>query len=127
MSARVIVSGSLTKPPQRKISAKGNPYLLLNLREGNGDAARYWAGFVFSEFAIEQIDAMQVGEPLAVAGDFAAEIYKPDVKEPRVSLKITIDGVMSPRRPKKDAKPKADAEQRASNQGARDPDDDIPF
>ena len=49
MSARVLVSGVLHRCT-RKTGAKNNTYLMVTIREGSGDAVRWWTAFAFREF-----------------------------------------------------------------------------
>jgi hypothetical protein len=130
MTARAIVVGALMKLPMRKTSSKGTTYLLATIREGTGHDALFWSAFVFSETAIAEIEQLQIGEPVSVAGAFAAEIYKPDGKEPRVTYKIMVDGVLQVRRPSRQSKSKVEEskhQQREPQRPGGDLDDDIPF
>jgi single-stranded DNA-binding protein len=100
MSARAIVSGMVFGPPASKISKAGNPYASATVREGSGEATRWWKVFVFNEAAIEEILRFVDGEPIAVAGEFDAEIYAPAGGEARVSWRIRADAVLSAKKPK---------------------------
>lgn len=104
MSARAIVSGALFRKPVEKISKAGAPYILATIRDGNGEAARWWKVFVFNKSAIEEISALDDGEPIAVAGEFDAEMYAAAGGKSRLSWKIVADAILSARR-----KPKAKA------------------
>jgi hypothetical protein len=41
-----------------------------------------------------------VGEPIAAAGTFEASLWAPEGREPRVSLIMTADAILSARKPK---------------------------
>ena len=138
MSDRAIVSGVLFRAPAVKISKNGKPYAFATIRSGSGDAARWWKVFVFSESGIEEISSLGDGEPIAVAGEFDAELYAPADSESRVSWKIVADAVLSARRKPKplERKPKADKPARPvenaaapllEERGGRPFDDAIPF
>jgi single-stranded DNA-binding protein len=104
MSARAIVSGVLFKAPIEKTSKAGNPFATFPIRENVNGATRWWQAIAFSESAIEVLTGMSVGEPIAVAGEITAEIFAPAGTESRINWRITVDVVLSARRPLK-AKP----------------------
>jgi len=104
MSARAIVSGVLFRPPVEKISKAGKPYVIATVREGNGDATRWWKILFFNEPAREEALRLGDGEPIAVAGEFDANVWAPEGREPRVNLTLTADAILSARKPNKAAK-----------------------
>ena len=56
----------------------------------------------FDEASTAAVLSMKVGEPIAVSGEFSAELWTPEGGgEPRLSWKITADAVLSAK-----AKPK---------------------
>jgi hypothetical protein len=99
MSARAIVAGALFKAPASKVSKAGKPYALVTIREGRGDAARWWKAFIFGDDAMAQVLRLGDGDPLAVAGEFDCQNYKTDAGECRLSWSIMVDGVLSARKP----------------------------
>jgi hypothetical protein len=107
-AARGIVSGVVVGTPTSKISKAGNAYASASIREGSGEAARWWKLFVFNEALVEEILRFVDGEPIAVAGEFDAEIYAPSGGEPRISWRVRADAILSAR-----AKPKPKAEKAA--------------
>jgi hypothetical protein len=109
MSARAIVSGVLFKAPASKISKAGKSYVVATVREGSGEATRWWKVFVFSESAIADILQLNDGELIAIAGEFDCELYTPPGGESRLSWKIMADAVLSAR-----AKPKLKAQKTAA-------------
>lgn len=57
---------------------------------------------------------MAVGEPIAVGGEITAEIYAPAGSESRINWRVTVDAVLTARKPK--AKPQeASRKPRAAN------------
>jgi hypothetical protein len=125
MSARAIVSGVLFKAPASKISKAGKPYVVATIREGSGERVRWWKVFM----------RLNDGEPIAVTGEFDAELYSPPDGAPRLSWKITADSVLSAhakRKPKTERSPRvsgrdiADASW-AGPQTEGGPNDDLPF
>lgn len=135
MSARVLPSGVLHKPPTRRTSKNGRAYLIASVRDGNGPDAKWWTVFVFSEFAIEELEALVEGDAIAASGSFEASIWAPEGREPRVNLSLTADAILSAHRKPKPraakAKPDAPPARSASSAGPAPappwPDDEIPF
>jgi hypothetical protein len=101
MSARAIVSGVLFKAPIVKVSKTGNPFATFPIRENVNGVTRWWQGISFSETAIEVVKGMAVGEPISVCGEISAEIYAPAGSESRVNWRISVDAVLSARKPPK--------------------------
>jgi hypothetical protein len=100
MSAHVLLSVVLQKPPVRKTSKAGKPYLMASARDGNGPDAKWWTIFAFSDAAIEALEALSAGEAFAATGTFDATIWAPEGREPRVNLTLTADAVLSASKPK---------------------------
>jgi single-stranded DNA-binding protein len=101
MSARAIVSGVLFKAPIEKASKAGNPFATFTIRENHNGATRWWQCITFNENEIESLKAMTPGEPIAVCGEISAEIYAPAGSESRVNWRISVDAVLSARKPPK--------------------------
>jgi single-stranded DNA-binding protein len=99
MTARVLLTGTLHKPPDRKVSKNGNGYIIATIREETGQSTRYWKAFIFDEACIATVEQLGAGSPLSVAGRLEASVWTPDGKEPRVSFSVTVDGVLSARAP----------------------------
>ena len=102
MSARAIVSGALHKSAEERTSKNGNPFATFTIRESLNGATRWWQAIAFDEASIAAVLSLKVGEPIAVSGEFSAELWTPEGGgEPRLSWKITADAVLSAK-----AKPK---------------------
>jgi hypothetical protein len=102
MSARAVISGVLAKPPVHKTSSNGGAYVMATIREGSGDATRWWTAFVFSESAIAGFEQLEVGAPIAVAGELDVKVYTPQGGGARLSLSVKVDAILTARRlPKK--------------------------
>lgn len=104
MSAHVLLNVVLEKPPVRLTSKAGKQYLRASARDGKGPDAKWWTVFVFSETAVEALEALTVGEAFAATGTFDATVWAPEGREPRVNLTMTADAILSARKPQK-AKP----------------------
>jgi hypothetical protein len=77
-------------------------FTTFTIRENVNGATRWWSVVAFDEASIAAVLSMKVGEPIAVSGEFSAELWTPEGGgEPRLSWKITADAVLSAK-----AKPK---------------------
>ena len=101
MSSRAIVAGALFKAPASKVSKAGKSYVLATIREGKGDAARWWKAFIFGDDAMAHVLRLGDGDPLAVSGEFDCQAYRTDAGEDRLSWSIMVDAVLSARKPSK--------------------------
>ena len=68
---------------------------------------------------IESLKAMTPGEPIAACGEITAEIYAPTGSESRINWRITVDAVLSARKPPK-AKPESTGRKPKEAKGRRD-------
>jgi hypothetical protein len=116
------------KAPVEKTSKAGNAYVTATIRDGSGDAARWWKALVFGDDAMAEVLRLGDGDPLAVAGEFDCQAYETDAGEDRLSWKITADAVLSTRAKPKKAKPSQDKSQPFdTKRWEGGPDDGIPF
>jgi single-stranded DNA-binding protein len=126
MTAFAIVTGSLFKAPEQRISKTGRPYVTATIRAKDGEASQWWRVTAFSESA--QVELMRLGEGDActVQGAFKCELYQLEGGgETRVSLSIIADHVLALRQPPRERKKK---EREAPYRGgAAAFDDSIPF
>jgi len=129
MSARAIVPGVVFRAPEAKTSKAGKRYVVATIREGTGDALRWWKGIAFSESAAEALLEIRAGEPVGVAGAIDAELYTPAGGEARISFKVTVDAVLSAKAKPKPRTKQAKVDRLPSSSPAReaDLDDDLPF
>jgi hypothetical protein len=101
MSTRALVNGALHKAAEERTSKAGTRFSTFTLRENVNGATRWWSVVAFDEASIAAVLSMKVGEPIAVSGEFNAELWTPEGCDPRLSWKITADSVLSAK-----AKPK---------------------
>jgi hypothetical protein len=116
MSARAIVSGVLFKAPVQRISKTGNRFATFSIRENVNGATRWWQAITFNENEIESLKAMTPGEPIAACGEISAEIYSPAGAESRINWRVTVDAILSDRKPPK-AKPERTGRKRKEVSG----------
>jgi single-stranded DNA-binding protein len=99
MTAHVLISGTLFRAPERKVSRAGKPYVSATLKVRDGDAAQFWRVTVFSESASEELMRLSDGDSVSCQGAMKAELYRPDDGEPRLSLSLVADHVLALRQP----------------------------
>jgi len=98
MSARAIVTGSLYRAAEDRISKNGKLFATFTLKENIDGVPRWWKAVAFNEAVIASVKALKEGEPLSIAGNFDCELYTPDnCGEPRLSWRITAEAVLTAR------------------------------
>ena len=101
MSATALVSGKLSRDPQRKVSKSNKQFVSALLKEGEGDTTTWWNLLAFNESAIEELSSLKAGDALAASGSFKAEIFeKGEVR--RVSFTLFVDKVITAKRQKRE-------------------------
>jgi hypothetical protein len=132
MTAHVLISGSLFRAPEQRISQSGKRYVVATLKATTTDnsSSDFWSIMCFSESAGAELLRLGLNEKLAVQGLLKIEIFEKDGR-PRISRTVFVDHVLALRAPPKERKPKAEKPAPSQEQSAAttDPglDDSIPF
>ncbi|PNE11979.1 MAG: single-stranded DNA-binding protein [Beijerinckiaceae bacterium] len=101
MTAFAIVTGSLWKPPERRVAKSGGrPFVTATIRVKDGEASQWWRIVAFSEGVQTELMRLGDGDSVCVQGAFKAELYKPESGDARVFLSIIADHVLALRQPK---------------------------
>jgi hypothetical protein len=74
----------------------GKPSAVANIREGVGEQATWWSVTAFAEVA-DDLLKLEAGDAVSVSGPCTAEVYAKDGAPPRMSFRITVDRIDSPR------------------------------
>jgi single-stranded DNA-binding protein len=120
LTTHAIISGTLFRAPERKVSRGGKPYVSATIKCRDGDAAQFWRVTVFSESAGEEMLRLSDGDSVSAQGAMSAEIYRPENGVPRLSLSIVADQVLALRQPaRRREKPAADMPDRSAAPAAR--------
>jgi single-stranded DNA-binding protein len=151
MSIEAALFGMLGKDAETKTSAAGKPYLRLNIRTGDGDAAQWINAMCFDADAIAQAEQLRKGAAVYIEGTLKLDEWtgQDGAKRHGLSLmswhcRLSQIGRNRPRRPAgaREDRPKAASTGRARADasayaplGAESPppkghpafDDDIPF
>ena len=106
MSTCALITGKLWRAPEAQTSSKtGKPFAVANVRA----RATWWQVTAFDE-AADDLLKLEAGDAISISGPFTAEVYAKDGLEPRVSFRIIVNRIASPRRGKHKHKPKAGRE-----------------
>lgn len=106
-----IVAGFVDKAAERRTAKNGNPYAICTIREPVRHAEpRWWNCIAFGQKAIDDLEKLNVGDPVAASGEASAETYKPHKPtgpEARINWRLTLEGVLSagPAEPKGETRP----------------------
>jgi hypothetical protein len=93
MSTFVIVTGTLFRAPEQRMSKAGKPYWSATARVKDGDASRWWKIVLFSESAGAELMRLGDGDALSAQGSFKCEPYQKD-GETRVGFTLFADRVL---------------------------------
>lgn len=130
MTAHVLLTGALFHAPEQRISKAGKPFVTATVRVKDGEAAQWFRVSAFSESAQAELMRLGDGDALAVQGAIKAELYTPGGGEPRISLSIVADQVLTLRQPprtKKAPRPKQEIYVGAWRDERDGPNDQVPF
>jgi single-stranded DNA-binding protein len=109
MTALALITGTLYRAPERRVSKAGKSFVTATVKTRDGDAAAFWRLTAFSESCQEELMQLREGDAVSAQGAMRAELYTPEGGEPRVSLSMVADQVLPARgraKPRKDdAKP----------------------
>ena len=119
MTAYVLISGTLYKAPEQRVSKNSKTFATATLKCGYGDDCTFWRITAFAESAMSALLELSDGDALSAAGTMKAELYTPPGKEPRVSLSLIASSVISA----KAAKNEAARERRAASKPPGQPAD----
>ncbi len=114
MSAFVLITGALAKPPQQRTSKNGNPYLTASIRVTAGNETEWWNVLAFSESGQAEILRLGTGDKLSAQGILKIEIYRGNDGESRISRTIIADAVLALKPAPRERKAKADKAFRAA-------------
>jgi hypothetical protein len=132
MTVAVLISGSLFKNPEIKISRSGKTYASASIRTASADGttADFWNLLVFSETVQAELMRLGEGEKLSVQGSLRLEIFNG-----KISRSVFVDAILPLRAASREKKAKAaksapTASQESANitpNSAPPFDDGIPF
>jgi hypothetical protein len=107
MSAFCLLSGSLFRGPERKMSKAGKAYATATMRVTGGREAEFWRLLAFSETAIAELMRLGDGDKLAAQGSLRVELYRAGDGSEKLSRTLMADAILPLRPPPRERKPKA--------------------
>lgn len=110
----VLMTGSLYRAPEQKISKAGKPFVVATIRAKDGEASAWWKVMGFSESAGAELMRLADGDAVSVQGSMRAELYRPEGGEARINLTVFADSVLPLRPAPKQRKAKEKAEPQRS-------------
>jgi single-stranded DNA-binding protein len=121
--------GTLSRDAESKVSKSGRPYLKLNVRVGDGDAATWVNVNLFGDCATDLMSkALLKGQAVYVEGRLTLDTWESASGEKRTGLSVMScfarPTAIGDRRPKRERKPKPDGQAATPNDF---PDDAIGF
>lgn len=114
MTAYCLVTGTLFRAPEQKISKTGKPFVVATIRMKDGDATAWWKVLCFSESACAELMRLSDGDAVSAQGALKVETYERDGAA-KVSLTCMADAVLPlrpaprPRAKKEPAEPQRSA------------------
>ena len=129
MTAFILISGTLFRAPEERISKSGKPFWSAIVRVKDGDTAAWWKILCFSEAGGAELMRLGDGDALSAQGAFKAEPYEKN-GETRVGLTFFVDHILPLKPAPKERKSKADKPAQRRDDWPRvddDLNDQVPF
>jgi hypothetical protein len=106
MSVAILISGSIFREPQQRVSQSGKSYVTTTIKATTSDnSSDFWSVLCFSASAGAELMCLGLNEKLAVQGTPKLEIFEKD-GQARISRTVFVDHVLAVRQPPKEKKPK---------------------
>jgi len=122
MSILSLISGSLFRDPEKKVSRNDKPYVSATLKVGDKNAAFFVRLFVFGESAQQEMEGLRSGDAVSVVGNLTVELY-----EGKPSYSMAVNRALALKKEKKPKAEKTDPPPRRDERAAAPFDDSIPF
>lgn len=95
MALDVLVQGRLTKAPESRTARNGTPFALAQVSVTMEEGDVLASVIAFRPEAVDALLALEKGDAVAIAGRAKVGVWQPREGEPRASLSITADAVLS--------------------------------
>lgn len=95
MSLDTLAQGRLVKPPEERTASNGRTYALAQVAVAMEEGDVLASVIAFRPEAVAALLALEKGDAVAVAGRAKVGVWQPREGEPRASLSITADAVLS--------------------------------
>jgi single-stranded DNA-binding protein len=95
MALDVLVQGRLTKAPESRTARNGTPFALAQVSTPMEEGDVLASVIAFRPEAVDALLALDRGDAVAVAGRAKVGVWQPREGDPRASLSITAEAVLS--------------------------------
>jgi single-stranded DNA-binding protein len=135
MTAHVLVTGTLYRAPEQRVSKAGRNFVVATLRADHRDReTQWWKVACFSETAQAELMRLSEGDAVSCQGALQVETYDKD-GETKLSLSVRADQVLALRQPPRSRERKANEQkpdtrtraERMAGDGADVFGDEVPF
>jgi single-stranded DNA-binding protein len=132
MTAYALITGTIFRPAQSKMSKAGRPYASCTIKAAtDGNESDFWNAICFSETATAELLRLEAGDACAVRGKMRLEIFEKN-GQARISRTIFADAAIglrpAPRKAKAATAPAAQEQPATTDPAGAPPfDDGIPF
>jgi len=118
VTASVLISGSIFRTPEQKVSASGKKYVKATIKVSSRDESEseFWSVMTFSESCGEELLRLTDGDHVAIQGGLKLGQYEKD-GQARVSRTVFANSVLPLRSAPKQRRTKTSAPKRDSDFG----------
>ncbi|WP_292532291.1 single-stranded DNA-binding protein [Methylocystis sp.] len=107
MTVHALITGTLFRAPEQRISKAGKPFWSATIRVKDGDVTQWWKLLIFSESTGAELMRLGDGDAVSAQGVFKAEPYDKD-GETRVGFTLFAESVLPLKPAPRERKPKAE-------------------
>ncbi len=105
MTAYVLITGTLFRPPEQRTSKYGLPFATATLRVKYSEDVQWWKILAFGESAQAELMRMFEGSAIACQGALRVDTYQTESGETKVSLTCLADSILALNSRPKERKP----------------------
>jgi single-stranded DNA-binding protein len=92
----VLIQGRLAADPERREAKNGKGYATARLSVTDREGGEHLVlATAFDEQAVAALLALERGDAVAVAGELSVQVWTPEGREPRPSLRVLVHRVLS--------------------------------
>jgi single-stranded DNA-binding protein len=96
-----LITGTLFRVPERRMSKACKPFVTATLRCKSGDLIEWWNGTAFSEPAHAELMRLKAGEAVAIQGTLKVSVFEKN-GEHRARLDVAASHVTTLRQPRRE-------------------------
>jgi hypothetical protein len=114
LTTHCLVSGTLFRAPEQKVSKTGKPFVVATIRAKDGESSQWWKVLCFSESGCAELMRLSDGDAVSAQGALKVETYERDGAV-KLSLTCIADAVLplrpapKPRKAKEPVEPQRSA------------------